>query len=319
MLFSAGLKYFCFFFSMIMVSVVFWCGFICIEIFPRVYVQESVLLKNTIVLLTHADPLWYSSVTVRKYSDQQDHLLKAYAMKCSELIMDNNILKYNRTLVIDRNVPLLNPTFMIEGTVFDFTIESLGDFSKFDDWYSSIVISNNADTLSDFETNQTLKSSNVVVVHNISSRVDRYSFTLAETGIVYVGLKLPAPEMTQLRVAYDVLGYKYVRPTLAYSTCSTQQRGSSCTVALPGSLANLDSDYYCVLGEVDSNPSWDDQNKLQVSLKVHRGWWNMFTIAIFLVCVIATSCGTILHLVCCIRFLRQKCYGRISNGYLSIQ
>ena len=293
-------------------------GFVLIELLPSMAGDSTIIYKDTIVLLARADPFWYSSVKARKVGNDAGHLLQVYALECSSMVEENYIIRYNRSLLLRDNALLLGPTFLTGGSTFDFTVQHLNVQSN--DrilLQSSVVIFNSIDTLDAFRRNESIKPDDMAYTHNISSANDQFSFTTSETGYFYVGFK-PGGGEVSVQISYVVLGYKYARPTLAYSTCSTQQSGSSCTVALPSSLANLDSDYYCVLGEVDSNPSWDDQNKLQVSLKVHRGRWNMFTIAIFLVCVIATSCGMILHLVCCIRFLRQKCH-RIRDGYSSIQ
>ena len=290
-------------------------GFILIEEFPNITEKKSIIFKDRIILLARVDPFWYSFVTVSKERDTQDHMLHAYVVECDNTVVENDIIRYNRTLEVDKNVLLLDPTFLIEGTAFDFVIKILNS-SNNGGLLSSVIISGNADSQDIFKQNQSMSSADIVFMHNVSEATDSFSFTTSGTGYYYVGFK-PAGKL-QFRVSYDVLGYKYIKPTNQESSCSTQKSGESCNVGLPTTLTNINSDYYCVLCELESNPSYVDRYSVNIALKVHRSLWNMFTIAVLTLCSLATSCGGVFSILYFMQSLRRR-IRRVGAGYTSIQ
>ncbi len=281
--------------------------------FPTMDEQNFTMYKNTMVLAARADPFWYSFVTITKEPDDIDHVMNIYVVECDDVVVENEVIQYNRTLLLHQNVPLLDPTFLIDGSEFNIHVKVL-NASDNNGLFPRLLISNNANSIDDFKENKTISEEDITFVQYIDNVSTTFNYIASASEYYYMGF-MPTAKIL-VHVTYEILGFKYLTPSNPFSSCSTKKSGKSCNVRFPQSLTNINSDYYCVLCEMNSNPSYVDKYSVNFNVQVHRSLWNMFTIGILTLCLLTTSCGIALHSCYFIRSLIRR---RKRAQYLSIQ
>lgn len=308
---SCSCCYRCSVLTAIIIATLLWTSFILSETLPKNVSGKSVIFEDSIILLAITNPFWYSSVHIDKTQDKQDHLVQVYVVECDGVVVEKQVLQFNRTLTVDENVILLDPTFLVEGSTIDFNISILENLDHIQD--STIVISGDIHSIDDFKRNLTTSNTGIYYAENITStKMNSFSYRTQDTGYYYIGFK-PAGRLT-FWSNYTIHEYKYTRPSSG-PLCSMQESDSSCDVPLPTTLTEFNSDYYCVLCELISDPYFADKNSIDLDYRVHRSVWNMVTIAVLSLSSLVTFCGLTMNVYWCVRFKVRK----HRAGYESIQ
>lgn len=278
------------------------------ETIPRDRSGLTYIYKDTVVLLDTFDPFWYSSLDIHKENDIQKHLMFVYLLECDSVIVDDLNLKLNTTLNVDSNVILL-PTdtiFLIEGTQIDIHFSVVNTSSSAQS--STLIISNNKNTLNSFKQNTGIKyNSDFTAPINDTNHL---TYTISRTGYYFIGFSPSGP--VTVHFEYQISGYKYSKPSNAPS-CTLQEE-SECTITIPTSLLNLYALEYCLFGEVESEPYLADLIYVDVGYKASRRTLNFISIFLlcfaFLVCAVFTAI-VVYWCVCSSKLQRRKSYVNI--------
>lgn len=234
------------------------------------------------------NPLYYSGVKVHKENDRQDHMFSVYLISCDTTIVERVIVAHNTTFMSHINVFLLpqDAMFLIEGSLVEISYTILNSTIS-SDRNSSFVISSDLSTLKLFRENGVASSTASTFVASVSDDdVNHLSYDIDKTDYYYIGFSPSG--ITTISIEYKIYGFKYSRLNLS-PACTLHRTTDKCFIPVPTSLTYSYDSYYCLLGEMVSEPYYVDFISIDVAYEVeHHGKWNFITI--LCVCSLSSSC-----------------------------